>query len=886
METIRDTLARDLNKKIEEIIQVDQVDDQSISSEIEEYVVTDRIKSQYEEILKELADYKSDPHKRIGIWISGFFGSGKSSFAKNLGYMLAERSVKGRAASALFKEKFENKRISDFLDYIHQAMPCEVIMFDVSKASEVSGGDEKVSEILYRALLNHLNYAQDYNIAELEMELEGEGKLEEFVRLSKEVSGKEWTQARIGAKKLNYASAIMHKMDPSTFPQADSWLRGVQGKKPLLTVQDVVKRIFELSRRRCQGKAPFFVIDEVGQYVARSKDKIEDLRALVEEMGRVGMEEVKTRRAVGPAWLVVTSQERLEEVVAEIDSKKIELAKLQDRFKIRVDLAPSDIKEVATRRVLGKKKGALQDISRLYQENQGQLNQASRMERTFYYKEIEEADFVQCYPYLPHFIDISIDIMSGLRSQSGSLRHYGGSNRTIIKQAYELLVNERTALANKPIGTLVTLDRIFDLVEGNLSSEKSNDIHNITSRFKDGWPTRVVKVVCLLEFLKDLPRTDVNIAACLVEEVGKPSPLPEVREAIMLLEKENALHETQAGWSLPTRDFINWKKKKDGIKAPGPEKKQIVRDAIRKIFSEQGLLKYRYKNIKSFDLSLCLDGVEIGPAQSGGLKLRLFSEDNNQDLEERKRELQEASWQEGAKDDFHFLIYLDGGTDDLAASIYRSEKMISEYDQLKAQSKINSQEATLLEEEKREKARLEGRLKQKISEAIGEGTAIFRGVVRDASDLGDSPEEIFRALFEENVPVLYPQLMYFNISLKGGEIEQLFKAANLNGLSSAFYGEDPEEALLVREGSSYKINERAVLVRSLMDYLKERRSYSDSEALHGKALEEHFRGLGYGADPEVLRLGLALLFRAGRIEVLSGGQSFDSYQDPYVFSSP
>jgi hypothetical protein len=880
MEIIRDTLARDLNKKIEEIIQVDQIDDQSISSEIEEYIITDRIKSQYEEILRELADYKSDPHKRIGIWISGFFGSGKSSFAKNLGYMLAKRSVKGRAVSDLFKEKFENKRISDLLDYIHQAMPCEIIMFDVSKASEVSGGDEKISEIIYRALLNHLSYAQDYNIAELEMDLELEGKLEKFVSLSPEVSGKEWIQARIGARKLNYASAIMQKMDPDTFPQADSWLRGVQGKKPTLTVHDVVKRIFDLSNRRCHGKAPFFVIDEVGQYVARSKDKIEDLRALVEEMGRVGMEQVKARNTVGPAWLVVTSQERLEEVVAEIDSKKIELAKLQDRFKMRVDLAPTDIKEVATRRVLGKKRDAEPLILKLYRENQGQLNQATRMERTFYYKEIDEAGFLQCYPYLPHFIDISIDIMSGLRSQSGALRHYGGSNRTIIKQAYELLVNERTALANKPIGSLITLDRIFDLVEGNLSSEKSKDINNIISRFKDGWPARVVKVVCLLEFLKELPRTDVNIAACLVDEVGRPSPLPEVREAIMLLEKENALHVAQAGWSLPTRDFINWKKKKDGIKTPLPEKKQIVRDAIRDIFSEPGISKYRYKNIKSFDLSLSLDGVEKGQAPSGSLKLRLFSEDDTTDREEMRRKLQEASWQEEAKDDFHFLIYLDSRIDDLAAGIYRSEKMVSEYNQLKAQGKINSEEIALLEEEKREKARQEGLLKQRITEAIGEGTAVFRGVVRDASDLGDGPEAIFKALFEENVPVLYPELKHFNISLKGGEAEQLLKAANLNGLSAAFYREDLEEALLVREGASYKPNDRAVLLRSLMDYLKERKSYSDSSSLQGRALEEHFRGQGFGADPEVVKLGLALLFRAGLIEVSSGGQRFDSYQEP------
>ena len=360
--------------------------------------------------------------------------------------------------------------------------------------------------------------------------------------------------------------------------------------------------------------------------------------------------------------------------------------------------------------------------------------------------------------------------MSGLRSQSGALRHYGGSNRTIIKQAYELLVNERTALASKSIGTLVTLDRIFDLVEGNLSSEKSKDINNIIIRFRDGWPARVVKVVCLLEFLKELPRTDVNIAACLVDEVGRPSPLPEVREAIMLLEKENALHATQAGWSLPTRDFINWKRKKDGIKAPVPEKKKIVRDAISKIFADQGISKYRYRNIKSFDLSVSLD--------------EMIS-----DRDEMKRRLQEASW--AGKDDFHFQIYLDSMIDDLAAGIYRSERMVSEYNQLKAQSKINSEEIAILEEEKKEKARLEGLLRQKITQAIGEGTSIFRGVVRDASDLGEGPDAIFRALFEEGVPVLYPMLTHFNIPLKGGEAEMLLKAANLNGLTLSSCLETP-----------------------------------------------------------------------------------------------
>ena len=90
--------------------------------------------------------------------------------------------------------------------------------------------------------------------------------------------------------------------------------------------------------------------------------------------------------------------------------------------------------------------------------------------------EVIEGDFVQFYPYPPHYIDLCIGIMSGIRLQPGAPRHYGGSNRTIIKQAYEMLVSDRTAMASKPIGTLVTLDKVYELVEGNLSSEKRTDI--------------------------------------------------------------------------------------------------------------------------------------------------------------------------------------------------------------------------------------------------------------------------------------------------------------------------------------------------------------------------------------------------------------------------
>src|SRR6266567_9298568 len=226
-------------------------------------------------------------------------------------------------------------------------------------------------------------------------------------------------------------------------------------------------------------------IDEVGQHVARSGDKIEDLRATVEEFGKIGKNLLRARKITAPCWVVVTSQEKLDEVVAAIDARRVDIAKLQDRFRSRVDLAPSDIREVATKRVLAKKDEAKPILQQLFAANQGVLNAALRLERTSRRTEITASDFIQFYPYPPHYIKLCISIMSGIRLQPGAPRHYGGSNRTIIKQAYEMMVSDRTAFAKRPIGALVTLDEVFELVEGNLSNEKRTDIHEISQRFKN-----------------------------------------------------------------------------------------------------------------------------------------------------------------------------------------------------------------------------------------------------------------------------------------------------------------------------------------------------------------------------------------------------------------
>ena len=882
MKTIGELLTRDLSHKIEEIIQVDQADEQSVYTEITEYIATESIRTQYYQFFKAVAEAPSEPHEKIGVWVSGFFGSGKSSFAKNLGYALQNNTVRGSKFADLFKQRLGDDRISNLLDLINTKTPASVILFEIAKEADTRKVTQKIAELLYSVLLRELGYSEDFDIAELEIELEAEGKLPEFIATCKTLLDKDWEAIRAGAQKLSRASAILHKLDPSTYPSADSWSHAQRNRDTSISVKKVVERAFELCGRRRKGRALVFIIDEVGQHVARSGDKIEDLRATIEEFGKVGKNLLKARKITAPCWIVVTSQEKLDDVVAAIDSKRVELAKLQERFS-SIDLAPSDIREVATKRVLAKKTEAEKPLRDLFKKNEGQLNAALRLERTTRRTDINENDFVHFYPYPPHYIDLCIGIMSGIRLQPGAPRHYGGSNRTIIKQAYEMLVSDRTAFARKPIGALVTLDKVFELVEGNLSNEKRTDIHQISERFKNdpedhGWALRVAKAICLLEFIRDLPRTEVNLAAVLVDEVGKATPLSEVQAGVKRLDAAKFIRNTEEGWKLQTAQEKNWTNERSGHLDPKPrERNESTRAALQQIFDEPEFKTYRYQN-RSFRIGISVDGTSIG--DEGELPLTLCVSDEADELAKRIEDIRTESQQKSRENDLYWLFCLTPEIDEMVSQLHASRRMVDKYSQLSAKQKISPDEATCLQDEKNTKTSFESRLRDKLTEAMACGTGMFRGVQKDASALGKGLSEILKKLFGHVVPDLYPKLQMGSRPLKGDEADHILKAADLKALPNVFYIGDHGLGLVVKDGPKNIVNTNADVAREVLDYLKSEHSYGNKDSRMGKALEKRFGGTPYGWERDMLRLILATLFRAGEIEVTYQGNRFHNYQDP------
>jgi hypothetical protein len=871
-------IARDLSRRIEEIIKVDQVDEQSVHTEITEYVVTGRLREHYRVLLKAIADYPADPHEGTGVWVSGFFGSGKSSFAKNLGYVVGDRTVLGQRAADLFKAQVDDPQAAALIDSINRRLPTEVVMFDV-QTDRASGGSGSVSisHYLYRALLRALDYAEDFDIAELEQSLEADGRLEDFVRRAEARFGP-WRTRRKMAQKMNEASAVLHEMDRATYTQPDSWARGQAGKRVEITPAGLVEKTFELAARRRPGKAITFVVDEVGAYVARSAEKIEDLRAVVEQFGKTSKNLVRAKKAPGPVWVIVTSQEKLEEVVAAIDSKRVELAKLQDRFATRVDLAPADIREVATRRVLGKTDHGRTELTRLYERVHGQLNTSLKLEWPGGRSTVAEGDFVEFYPYPPHFIDLSIDIMSGIRIQPGAPRHLGGSNRTIIKQAFEMLVSERTGLARAEVGRLVTMDLIFELVEGNLATEKQKDISDISAQFgAASMEARVAKAVVLLEFVRGLSRSEANLAATLVDRIDAPAPLPQVRAALQALQDAKFVRNTEEGYKLQTQSEKTWETQRRSLDPKPRDRNEILREMIAELFAEPALRSWSYKTLRTFRVGLTVDDVKL---EDGQIPLRVITAENPSDLPPLATQTQAQSRQPEHQNDVFWVFALSPEVDALVGELFRSQTMITRYDQLRAQGKISPEESSCLAGEKTELVRYQGRLRERLGHALQAGSGLFRGLSRDGSALGKSATEVLRRWFDATVPELYAKLELGSRPLKGTEAEEVLKAANLGGLSQVFYDGEQGLGLVVRDGARYVPNVAAPIAKEILDFIEQRAGYG--ERVSGRDLENRFTGLGYGWEREVIQLVLAVLLRAGSVELTYQGRRFRGHQDAVV----
>ena len=551
---IADLFSEDIHRNIEEVIKVDELSDRVLLDEIREYYPTPSIQEQMAQVLGAYSDLRRGPTDKIGVWISGFFGAGKSSFAKLVGVLLQSRRVGQQDAIDLFLRRITSDEIKVLLRQIREHLPTHVVMFDILKDHVAGAREYPVTTVMYRALLRSLGYPMDLDLAELEINLEDRGELEAFEAKFVEIyPGRTWNQAkRLTMTAFNEASTVLHQLDRNTYPSADSWVRA--RARAEISPRRLAERTVALSDRRAEGRSVVFVIDEIGQYTARDLSRISDLQGVVESLSLVGR---------GKIWLVATSQEKLESIVDIYERDRTELARLQDRFAYKVFLHPSDIREVASHRVLAKSAAGESVLRRDYEQHSGRLQVTTELEGVVQLPRLEEDAYVHLYPLVPYQVDLLIDVVSGLRRQASGPQAMGGANRTIIKLAQQLLIHPKVGLSEAAVGRLVTFDSVYELLSTNVSTDIQSEIDEIGRQIDHPYGVRVAKALALLQFAEGVYTTEENLGAVLHPAIDSAGVSDRVREAVEQLMDARKIRRTDRGLKIQSAAERTWDEERD-----------------------------------------------------------------------------------------------------------------------------------------------------------------------------------------------------------------------------------------------------------------------------------------------------------------------------------
>lgn len=859
-ETIRSLFASDISRNIEEVIKVDQRDEEIIRDEINEYVVTESILKRYTAILDRYWETPNQPHEGIGVWVSGFYGSGKSSFAKNLGYAIANQVIAGIPAGKRFADRAGDPKLSTLLTQINEKIPTHAVIFDVSTDRGIKSGNQTLTEITYRLLLASLGYSRDLDLAELEIALESDGRLETFEATFKRLLGKEWSGAKnMAAFALNEASRVMQELDPATYPNADSWSNAHRARADI-TPGMLAERAKALMDRRRPGQALLVVIDEVGQFVARDVQKMLDLQAIVQNFGTTGR---------GRLWLVVTSQERLGELVSGLDDKRVEHARLMDRFpqQLQVHLESTDIAEVTGRRVLAKNAAAQATLGTLFDQNRARLSENARVAADIKLPDLTREKFIELYPLLPYQVDLVIGIVSGLRSQGGVSSHVGGANRTIIKLAQQLLIHSDSGIADLPVGTLATLDRIYDLVQNNLTAEVRAKIAQIPEQLSPAHPLAqpVAKAICLLQYVKSFKRTAENIAATLHPGVAADSLLASVRDALTQLEAAHFVRNGEDGYRIPSPAEDDWERVRNGASPKPGDSHRIIQEVIESLWQPQPT--HMLEAVKSFKAGLAIRGRTV---QEGDITFQVHVADDGPELEELSKDLRARSQAE--KSDVFWAIALDGAIDASVVELYRSRSVIA----AKERDARTQAENALVAEERRRRDGYQAELRRQLAAACLNGSVFFRGNERSPSEGSGDVAKAAASILATVAPEIFERFNEAAVRIADAKkgTDALLAAANLRGLPAVF-----ATLGLLREekGNPVFVTAHGPLAEVLRR-IAERSDYG--QTANGKWLETEFEKEPFGWDFEVVRLLSLSLLRSGSITATSRGVTVESATSP------
>jgi len=607
---IKSMFEKPIDRRIKGVIKVGQKDEENIYQELNEYVVTDELKKHFSEFFRIYSQGVDTPTDDIGVWISGFFGSGKSHFLKILSYILnSELAVESKENPGIIRRPIdffkEDNKIKDPLVIANMIkssdISTDVILFNIdSKSSNSESEKDKILDVFVKVFNEMRGYCTEYPfLAEFEKKLDEKEKFEEFKSTFKSINGDEWEVVRDDYFFISddIVEAIV-KINFMSEDAARNWADKAD-ENYNISIEKFAEEVETYCSSKGENHHVVFLVDEVGQYIGEDTKLMLNLQSITEDLG------IKCH---GKAWIIVTSQQNIDDLV---DVKGNDFSKIQGRFKTRLSLSSANVDEVIRKRLLEKNDTAKKTLIASYPQLEPILKNNFTFTDSAEMKKYSNADdFAAIYPFIPYQFNLLQAVLTSIREHGASGKHLAEGERSMLKlfqDAAKAWMNEDTT---RLIPFYAFYNPLQDYLDHSIRSVfiKAAKNDNLVHEFDDN----VLKVLFLIKYIKELKANLDNITILMISHLDED--IPDLRNKIVKvlvrLENETLIQKNGDTYSFLTNEEQDINRE---IKNEIVELGEVLNKASDVIFYDiYTEKKFRYDNKYNFGFNKAIDNIDNG----------------------------------------------------------------------------------------------------------------------------------------------------------------------------------------------------------------------------------------------------------------------------------
>ena len=511
---------------------------------MDEYVVTKELQKHFADFFSAYKKGIAGTTPKMGVWISGFFGSGKSHFLKILSYLLANKSVGDKKAIDYFADDSLTEGKPKIVDRIVLAdmklaadTDTDVVLFNIDSKSDSNSKQNK--DAIVHVFLKVFNEMQGFCgampfLADLERKLTEEGQYNEFKQKFEEVYGEAWEDSRQDFDFIqDDVVEVLTGMDFMSEAAARNWCE--KAAEPYqISIEDFAKRVKAYIDRKGNNHHVVFLVDEIGQYIGEDSKLMLNLQTVTEELGK---------ECMGKAWVIVTSQQDIDSVTK---VKGNDFSKIQGRFDTRLSLSSANVDEVIKKRILEKKETPAQTLRLLYGQKatiiKNLITFNDGVEKKLY---ADENDFACVYPFVPYQFNLLASVLTSIRTHGASGKHLSEGERSMLAMFKESAMEYKEC----EVGTIIPFHAFYDALEnfldhghrGVIIRAYENDMINPEHKEKV-FAVDVLKVLFMIKYVDKVVVANIdNITSLMVEGIDddRISLKGKVEDALKVLMRQN-----------------------------------------------------------------------------------------------------------------------------------------------------------------------------------------------------------------------------------------------------------------------------------------------------------------------------------------------------------